>query len=286
MTLDILLLAIFLLLSYLGWRSGVTGQALRVVAAVSVILFTSPVSSLLRGILFPQKTVVEPLIEVGTMFLATIVIYVGISLAGWLIIKIMRRTSDTLSAMDHAGGAALGAIKAGLLVYVFGVLALLSQGPLEVVDKDDKLHLRDGHVTAFVARYNILAPWRFPDVMRLERAIRIADHAASKRRGAQQLREHGAAADFIRREAFQKLLERESLVKAARAENLPLILADEEARAFLNEDRNVEELRKVDWEDVEASIIGEPKAPDDGASDQAGDEAASSPKETSPTAGE
>ena len=35
MTLDILLLAIFLLLSYLGWRSGVAGQALRVVAAVS-----------------------------------------------------------------------------------------------------------------------------------------------------------------------------------------------------------------------------------------------------------
>ena len=31
MTLDILLLAIFLLLVYLGWRSGATGQALRVV---------------------------------------------------------------------------------------------------------------------------------------------------------------------------------------------------------------------------------------------------------------
>ena len=176
----ILLLAIFLLLVYLGWRSGATGQALRVVAAASVVLFTSPVSSLLRGILFPQKTVVEPLIEVGSMFLATIVIYIGVSLAGWLAIKIMRRTSDTLSAMDHAGGAALGAIKAGLLVYVFGILAVLSQGPLEVIDAEDKLHLRDGHVTAFVSRYNILAPWRFPDVERLERAPELGE--ASLRR--------------------------------------------------------------------------------------------------------
>lgn len=257
MTLDILLLAIFLLLVYLGWRSGATGQALRVVAAASVVLFTSPVSSLLRGILFPQKTVVEPLIEVGSMFLATIVIYIGVSLAGWLAIKIMRRTSDTLSAMDHAGGAALGAIKAGLLVYVFGILAVLSQGPLEVIDAEDKLHLRDGHVTAFVSRYNILAPWRFPDVERLERALRIADYAESKRRGARQLRKHGEAADFVRREAFQKLLGRESLVEAARQKNIALILADEEARAFLNEDDQIEALRKVDWEDIESELLGD-----------------------------
>ena len=124
-------------------------------------------------------------------------------------------------------------------------------------------------MTAFVARYNILAPWRFPDVMHLQRAVRVADHAANKRRGAQQLREHGAAADFIRREAFQKLLERESLVEAARAQNLALILADEEARAFLNEDKQVEELRKIDWEEVEADIIGEPKPPEKNAPDDA-----------------
>lgn len=260
MTLDVLLGSIFALLVYLGWRSGATGQALRVLAAICVVLFTAPASTLVRGVIFPEKTVVEPLLEVGSMFLASILIYIGVSLAGWVLIKAMRRTSGTLSAMDHTGGALLGAIKAGLLTYVFAICALFLQGPLTSIDERDRLHLRDGHITAFVAEHNILAPWRFPDVMRLERAIRVAHHASESRRGATQVRAHPRAADFIRREGFEALMTQQKLVQAANESRLALILANDEARAFLNDDAQVKALREVDWERVEQEVLGTAKS--------------------------
>lgn len=255
MTLDIILLGFFVLMVFLGWRSGITGQLLRVIAAVCVIIGCAPASAMLREAVMDQDaSVAAPLVEVASMAAAAVLIYIVVSVSGWLIIKAMRKTSDTLSWMDHAGGATLGALKAGLIVYICGVCAMLLMGPLEAVDPRDRLHMRDGRITHFVERYDVLAPWRFPDVARLERAMRIAHHAQTSRRGAQMLREEGAAADFVRKDAFVRLMERPDLVEAARYGRMPMILADDQARAFLNDPDVVESLRRTDWAMLEGEM--------------------------------
>lgn len=261
LTLDVLLLSIFVLMVFLGWRSGVLGQLLRVVAAVVVIFATAPVSVVLRDVLVKEALVASPMIEVALMFLSAILIYIAVSLLGWLVIRLLRKTSETLSTMDHAGGAGLGAIKATLLCYILAICGVFMLGPLERVDPQDRMHLRDGRVTAVVERYNILAPWRFPDVERLQAAVRVGAHASSSRRAARQLHRFAGASDLIRMDVFKALLERQALVDACKGGRLALVLADEEARAFLNQTDHAEALAKIDWERVEEELGTAPTPP-------------------------
>lgn len=270
MTLDLIFGVFFALMLSLGWRSGAMRQVMRVIAAVAVMALTAPASALVREALVPRVELAGPLVEVASMVLAALGIYVGLAVAGWLIIRAVYTVSDTLTWADRAGGAGLGALKSMLIIYVLVLFALLLQGPLGHIDPDDRLHFRDGRLTAFVERHDVLAPWRFPDVARLEVALRVAAKAEGSRRGAAALREHEQAADFVRREAFRALLEREALVEAARGGHLAGVLADEAARALINEPEHVEALRRVDWEEVEREVVGPREQPTEPGGDASG----------------
>ena len=255
MTLDLLFAALGLWLAYAGWRSGFSGQLLRAAGALAVFLFTAPVSSALRDLWFEDQQIVSsPGIEVASMALAAVLIYVVISFGGGLLAGVIRRASQTLSAADRLGGLALGAIKASLLVYVLAVCAAFLYGPLKRLDPGDALHMRDGQVTAFVTDHDLLAPWRFPRVAELQSALRVADRAGQDERARRALGAHVSAAELVRGEAFEELLEREELVEAARQDRFALVLADEAARAYLNTPELAEALSKVDWTRVEEDL--------------------------------
>lgn len=254
MTLDLVFASLALIMVYLGWRSGVTGQVLRVAAAIAVLLFTSPASTMLREALAPEQTVSSPGFEVASMFGAAVLLYIGVTLAGSLVIGAMRKVSDTLSAVDRIGGALLGTVKALLIVYVLAACALLLQGSLAKADPDDAMHLRDGYATALVEQHNVIAPWRFPALQQLQAALRVADAAAQRAEARGALKKHATAADFIRRERFQALLKRPALMEAARQGRYALVLADEQARAFLNDPEQVDALQKIDWTRVETDV--------------------------------
>lgn len=263
MTLDVMFLGLALIMVYLGWRSGVTGQVLRVVAAISVFFLTAPVSGILRDAWFGDQAVASPGIEVASMFLSAVVVYIGVTLLGNLVIGLMRKTSETLSGLDRVGGVALGGIKALLIVYVLAVCASFLYGPLERVDPKDSMHLRDGQATAFVEEYDVLAPWRFPHVGELQSAIRVAELAQRSERARREIRTHASAADFIRTDAFKALMKRAQLVKAARQDRYAVVLADASVREFLNRPEQVEVLEKIDWVRVEEDlgVKKEPRTP-------------------------
>lgn len=255
MVLDIVFVSFAVLMIYLGWRSGMTGQLLRVVAAVCVFLLTAPVSAVVRAFwLERQEVVATPAIEVGSMILSAVLIYIGVSLLGSLVIHVMRKTSDTLSGLDRLGGVALGALKALLLVYILAVCANFLHGPLETIDPKDSMHLRDGETTAFVERHDVLAPWRFPHVKDLQAALRVAELAERSGAAREALRSHASAADFIRKQAFRELLKDEGLVRAARQGRYAVVLSNQKAREFLNESENTDALTRVDWERVEDDL--------------------------------
>lgn len=253
MTLDIFVACIFLLMIFLGWRSGILKQVWRVGAALAVILCTAPVSVVVREIVFPGQHIASVGFEVASMFLAAVIIYVGLSLAGWILIKALRRSSDALSHLDSLGGAALGSIKAALLVYVVALLVTLLYGVFERVDPEDRLHMRDGHVTAFVRDHDFIAPWRFPELKRLHSALRVAEYAMSQR-GARALQKHPEAQDLLKRDAFKSLLGDGGVLHAAKKDHYPLTLASEKVRKLLGNKSFLKALESIDWQVLETQL--------------------------------
>ncbi len=253
MSLDLVLAALFIIMTGLGWRSGALSQSLRVGAAIAVIFATAPVSAVLRATALANYPAGAAL-DVASMVLAALLIYLGISLTGWLIIGALHATSALLSRADRTLGLLMGAIKAALLVYVLATCAVLLAGPLQGLDPDDGWHLRDGVATSFVQRYNIIAPWRFPDLARLHASLRVAAFAAQSHDNARALHEHPQAADFLRRDDLRALAADEQLMHDAARDLYALTLAHEAARAALADDDFTAPLRAVPWSALEASL--------------------------------
>lgn len=253
MTADIIFLCIILILSFLGWRSGALGQVLRVAAAVVVIFATAPVSLIVREVLFGQTEPGSPVLEIGSMALAAVGLYIGVSLVGWMIIKGLHRASDVLSSSDRLGGLILGAVKAALIVYVLASLLLMIFGSLEATDDDDSLHLRDGRVTAFVSTHNLIAPWRYPEVSTLYAALRVAhhlnDHPETKLHAARK-----PAQVFLKKSAFVSLSRNETIMKIARSNQVAKGVFNPDVRAFLGDEELSGALKKIDWSAVEAEL--------------------------------
>lgn len=253
MTADIAFFCITLILAFLGWRSGALGQVLRVVAALVVIFATAPVSRVVREVAFGQTEPGSPVLEVGAMALAAVGLYIGVSLVGWIIIKGLHRASDVLSSSDHMGGLILGTVKAGLIVYVLASLLLMVFGALEASDNEDSLHLRDGHVTAFVSNHNLIAPWRYPEVGMLYAALRVAHHLG-EHPDATISSTHKGAKTFLSKKSFMSLSKNADIVHMARRNQVAKGVFTPDVRAFLGDEELAGALKKIEWFTIETEL--------------------------------
>lgn len=253
MSFDVVAVALAALLVVLGWRSGLMRQVARVAAVAAVIFGTTLVAPYMRAWLFADSEAVSPALEVASMLLGALAIYVGVWFVATLVIRTVRAVSDILSTMDHLGGAALGALKALLLIYFGAVCIATLKGPLKRVDPDDKLHLRDGQATAMVEEYDLLAPWRFPDVERIQVAVATTADSLSDPSLKKKLTALPRVAKLLTHKKFVALLKDDALVEAARAGRYYEVLADERVRKLLQDDTFMEQVREVDW----AGLAGE-----------------------------
>ncbi len=262
------------ILVFLGWRSGLSGQLLRIVAALAVVFGSAHAAVVVREAVFGSSELAEPLLEVASLFLAATALYVGISLAGWLAIRAMRAASDTLGTMDRIGGASLGLLKASLIIYVLVVGVSLLEVPLTKVDPENVAHLRGGHSTKFVKQYNILAPWQFPDLATFHHVLVVAA-AAEERAVADELRTvYPTGADLLRDERLEPLVADEDLVEAATYDDWAITLADERVRKLLDDDEFVDAMEEVEWSAVRNHVAPRPEVQPEAAEDAAvpGDE--------------
>jgi hypothetical protein len=256
-TIDVVITILFAIMVFLGWRSGALSQGIRIGAAVAVVALSPWVSIVVREALFQESKLSAPVVEMGALFLAGVIIYVVIVTAGWLVVRTMRAASKTLSKLDRLGGAGIGGLKAALLIYFILVVVVMLEVPLTRMDPENALRLRDGHATALVAEYNVLAPWRFPDLKQLHRAVEVG-HYAEQNGQRHVLREHARAADLLRKKAVRELLEDEAVVAAALADRHAVTLADDRVRALLNDEEFITQLRSVDWDALLAIARPEP----------------------------
>ncbi|WP_164856215.1 CvpA family protein [Lujinxingia sediminis] len=253
MTLDLIAGFVWLVLVALGWRSGALRQIVRIIAAIAVVIASSWVSPWIRDAVFDASGPATPGVEALSLLMAAVGIYVGVVLAGWLAVKILRTSSPTLGTVDRLAGAGLGGMKGLILVYFAVVLVVLIETPLTRYDPDNALGLREGRAAEFVRSHNVLAPWQFPDLRRLHDALMCGALAAES--GAQdKVRAHGRAADFLRRDWVASMLNDEGLMSAVRQDHYPLTLADARVRELLNDRDAVTALRRVHWETLRADL--------------------------------
>lgn len=256
MAVDVFIAILFGIMVFLGWRSGALSQAIRIGAAIAVVVASPFVAIIIRETLFGESDIATPWMEMTSMFLAGILIYVALVVAGWLVVKTMRAASPTLSKVDRAGGALIGSLKAAVIVYFVLVLVLTVQVSLEKHDANNALRLRGGYATAFVERYNILFPWQFPDLKILHQALRTG--VLAEKHGKQSLvRDDARAADILRKASVQELLADEALMEAVVADRYPITLADERVRVLLNDKDFVRELRSVAWSELLEAVSDE-----------------------------
>ncbi len=241
---------------FLGWRSGALSQAIRIGAAVAVVIASPFVAVIIRETLLGESDVATPWQEMTSMFFAGVFIYVGLVMAGWLVIKTMRAASPALSKVDRAGGSVIGVLKASIIIYFVLVLVITVQVPLEKHDSANSLRLRGGRATALVARHNILFPWQFPDLRALHQALQ-AGHFAEENKKQSVLRGDARAADVLRKSAMQELFADPEIMQAAIEDRYPITLADDRVRVLLNDKEFVRQLRAVDWAPLLVEIMPE-----------------------------
>lgn len=253
MTIDVSVLVIALALTFLGYRAGLLSQGVRIAALLGVVFASPFVAAVLRTALFGESQVTVPLIEGICLFMAGIVLYVGISLSGWLAIKTMRAASDALTTTDRFGGALVGLLKALVIVYLLVFIALFFESALAKHDPDDRLRMRDGHATQFVRENNVLAPWHLPDLVHLHSMIRVAQ-LAEENQNLKALRDHGKAADVLRLKEVSELVKDQTLRDAAQKRDFLILLQEQRVRDLLKNTDVMDDIRAVSWDEIETSL--------------------------------
>lgn len=246
MTLDFIALVLLGIFVFLGWRSGALQQCVRVVAIIVVLMFGREVGALVRETLFGSPGFARPAVEVASYFIGAIVVYATISIAGWLTIRMMRAATPSLATIDRLGGALLGGVKGGAIVYVMIVGFALLAIPLKSQDPDDRLHLRDSVLYALGQQYDLFAPWRFADLDRVKKLL-VAGQEAPRTAASN----HPEVYDLVRAKGVRELVNDPELREALDAGDDVKLFADERVRALLNDRDFVERLRRADFEALE-----------------------------------
>lgn len=253
MTVDVIVAVLLIIMAALGWRSGALSQVVRIAAAVLAVVGAVFVAHPLRDVIYGPDAELSASEELGSIILAGVLIYLVVAVSGWLLSKAIHAASENLSKLDRASGAAIGSLKAVLIVYFILSIVVLLQVPMQKLDPSNALHLRGGWSTTLVEEHNVLAPWSLPDLDRLHDALKVRYYADELDR-ERVLHSHADAVDVLRKERVVELARDKALMQAVLDDGYAHTLADPRVRAILDDDDFIEKLVVVDWEELLSEI--------------------------------
>ncbi|MGM0558288.1 MAG: CvpA family protein [Myxococcota bacterium] len=256
MTVDVIVVVVLVIMAALGWRSGALSQVIRIAAAVLAVLGAVWAAGPLRDVIFGPGAELTTARELGSIILAGVLIYAVIAITGWLITKAVHAASENLSKLDRAGGAAMGTLKALVLIYFILSIVVLLKVPMEKLDPSNAMHLRGGVLTTFIEQHNVLAPWSVPNLDRLHDALKVRYYADELDR-ERVLHVHPNAVELLRKDRVAELARDRALMQAVLDDGYAYTLSDPRVRALLDDDEFVSRLIEVDW----ASLVSEVQSP-------------------------
>lgn len=249
MTVDIIAIFLIGVTIFLGWRKGAISQLGQIAAAVFAVLGASYAAVPVREVLFSESEWSQPAIEVSSLLIAGVSIYLTIAIAGWLLVRAMRAVSENLSRLDRLGGSVLGGVKGLLLSYFVLTLLVLLDAPVQRIDPSNAMALRGGTATTFVEENNVLAPWQLPDLAELHAALKLRYYVEELNRHA-VLHDHARANDFLRRDIIESMSQDPALMEAIVDDRFAFTLADPRIRSVLSDEEARMTLLSIDWESL------------------------------------
>ncbi len=159
MALDILAGIVVVGLAGLGFRKGALAQILNLIAVALAFAAARPAGAVLSLLIYGQTSLDKPFLDFGMTALGGVVIFAIATVVGVLIERFVRDEDEDPSKTDRLGGAAIGAVKGVLVVYLLAAGVLSIEAALEEADPGDELYLQESRVVE-VARI-LPRPWEF-----------------------------------------------------------------------------------------------------------------------------
>jgi uncharacterized membrane protein required for colicin V production len=236
-TLDIVCLVFVAAFLVLGLLSGFLSQIVRIAALVGAFVLAHPASSYTKPLLTKWMDVDTLAGDLLSMFLAWVGCYIVLILAGTILVKIIKGSSESIKFLDRILGGGLGAAKGFLIVYVIACALVLLRDPLQELIPNKYLDFETSRLAAFAEEHNILARIGIPDMDKLQELTQAFGDKHKRR-----VLVHDPAIREIRsNKAFQRLMKDRDFQKAVEQQQWSAIVNNKSFRQAINDP----EIRKL-----------------------------------------
>lgn len=242
MILDFLVLAVLGAVSFLGYRKGFARQIVAFVAIVAVYFLSTPVAAVVRAVVFQERDITFPGIEVASLVIAALMIFIGAWLLGRLFAAAITALSERIEAIDAILGAVLGFVKGFLVVYLVLCGLVYAERPLGSKFEGLGRQLESSFMVAGARRWNILTTLRYPELSELRDAMVVAEDPEKASRNE-------ALVELMKNEDFQSVLGDATLMKAAEERDYSTLLSDQRVLRLLADENFRTVLSETDWDD-------------------------------------
>ncbi len=243
MFVDLMVLALVVLITWLGYRKGFLRQIVGFVALIAVYFFATPGATLVRLVVFSSEGITFPGIEVASLIIAGVIIFVGVWLVGRLFTGALTTVSERVEGVDMALGGALGFVKAVLLVYIALCIMVYAESPLSNASPELGEHMTNSYAMEGARQFNVLTMFHYTELDELRGAIVAGQDPEKAERNE-------ALGRLMQNEDFQAVVADEKLVAAAKDRDYSTLLSDERVLKLLADEDFRKVLTETDWDDL------------------------------------
>ena len=250
MGLDILCAVLVAAFCILGILSGFLSQIVRFAALVGAFVLAYSASAHTKLLLVKWIDVDSLMGDLLSLFLGWVAVYIAIVLIGTLVVKIIRRSSRSVSFLDRILGGALGSAKGFLIVYLIACALVLLRDPLNHVLPKRHLDLKGSRLAAFAEQHNVLSRIGFPDLDKLKELTSAFGGDKTHRARLSD----SVVKELRQNEAFQRLMKDKTFHKAVDDRQLSALLNNPSFRAAMNDPQIRKLLSSLDLESISKAV--------------------------------
>ena len=241
MIIDLAVLAALGILTYLGYRKGFSRQIVGLAAIVAVYFLAPMLAGVVRNFVFSSEGITFPGVEVTSLIIAGIVVFVGVWLIGRTFVAAITTFSERIEDIDMTLGAILGFVKGTLFVYIVLCVLVYAEAPLATKMPPFGEQAKSSFTLAGARQYNVITRFKYPELGELRGALIAAQDPDKVERNE-------ALGRLLEKQEFRSVVSDEKLVKAATDKDYSTLLSDERVIRLLADEDFRTVLTNTDWD--------------------------------------
>lgn len=243
MTIDLAVLATLGILTYLGYRKGFARQIVGLAAIVAVYFLAPMIAGLVRNFVFSSEGITFPGVEVTSLIIAGIVVFLGVWLIGRMFVAAITTFSERIEDIDMTLGAILGFIKGALFIYIVLCVMVYAEAPIAKKVPAFGAQAQSSYLLAGVRQFNVITRFKYPELGELRGALIAAQDPEKADRNE-------ALGRLLENPDFRSVVADEELVKAATDKDYSKLLSDERVIKLLADEDFRTVLTNTEWDEL------------------------------------